>query len=250
LSVLTPTTGAIGTFALGNLPTPATYVLSYSAPGHGSWTQVISLEAGQNKTSGLGQLSSGSGTVSGRVNDSGTKKGLGGVTVTVGGATLGGTTTPDTTPVTNTTPTTTTLTSPPSTGQFFLNGLADGTYTLTFTLDGYSSASVTVQIDSTKRSPTVRVSLAKQAGEIDGTVREGGIGWPGATVTATDGLTTYTAISSAAGGDLLSGGYRISGLKPGTYTVTATMAGFRQQTRIVVVAPGATVANQDLVLGG
>ena len=83
LSVLTPTTGAVGTFALGNLPTPATYVLSFSAPGHGTWTEVVDLAAGQSYTKAIGKLSSGSGSITGRVTNG--KIGLGGVTVTVGG---------------------------------------------------------------------------------------------------------------------------------------------------------------------
>jgi hypothetical protein len=246
LSVLTPTTGAVGTFALGNLPTPATYVLTYSAPAHGTWTEVIELAAGQSYTKAVGKLTTGSGSISGRVLDV-HNNGLGGATVTVGGAAGGGgTATPG---LTVTAPTTTTLTSPPV-GKFFLNGLADGDYTLTFSLDGYAPASVTVTIDSTTTAPTVRVRLSKQDGSIEGVVTHNGLAFPGATVTATDGLTTYTATSSAAGGALPAGGYLISGLKPGTYTVTASLAGLTQQTRIVVLRAGQTKLGQNLALGG
>ena len=56
ISVLTPTAGAVGTFAIPNLPTPATYVLNYSAPGRGTWTEVVELAAGQSYTKALGKL--------------------------------------------------------------------------------------------------------------------------------------------------------------------------------------------------
>ncbi len=248
ISVLTPTTGAVGTFALGNLPTPATYVLSYSAPGHGVWTEVVDLAAGQSYTKAIGKLSSGSGTITGLVTNG--KTGLGGVTVTVGGtaqtANPGGVVTG----IPTTTPTTTTLTSPPV-GKFFLNGLTDGQYTLTFSLDGYAPASVIVNLNTSKTNPSVKVVLAKVLGSISGVVTQAGTGipYPGATVTATDGLTTYTATSSAAGGNLSAGGYLISGLKPGVYTVTATAPGLSQQTRIVRVKPGKQSPGQNLQVG-
>jgi hypothetical protein len=71
---------------------------------------------------------------------------------------------------------------------------------------------------------------------------------PGATVTATDGTTTYTATSSAAGGLLPAGGYDLAALPPGTYSVTASAPGARQQTRIVKVGRGKTVDGQNLSL--
>jgi Carboxypeptidase regulatory-like domain len=254
LSVMTPTTGAVGTFALPNLPTPATYVLSYSAPQHGTWTEVVELAAGQSFTKAIGKLSAGSGSLSGRLVDA-QGAGLGGATVTVGGAanaapsggTGGASASPG--PPAPSAPTTTTLTSPPV-GRFFLNGLADGQYTLTFTLDGYAPASVTVQIDSGKAPPTVRVRLDRQLGAITGVISAGGAGLPGATVTATDGLHVFTATSSAAGGQLPAGGYLVADLPPGMYSVTATAPGHGQRTRLVRVAAGVTQRGQNLGLGG
>jgi hypothetical protein len=244
LTVLTPTAGAVGHFVLPNLPTPATYVLSYSAPGHGTWTEVVDLSAGQSYTKAIGKLTSGSGTVSGVVLDGGTNAGLGGVTVTVGGAVPAGST--DATPV-STAPSTTTLTAG-TVGQFFLNGLTDGQYTLTFTLDRYTSASVPVRIEADKKTPDLRVRLYRQLGEITGVVYADGVAYAGATVIATDGRTSYTATSSAAGGILPAGGYDLAGLPPGTYSVTATAPNRTQQTRIVTVPRGQTVAHQDLDL--
>lgn len=238
LSVLTPTTGAVGAFVLPNLPTPATYVLSYSAPGHGNWTEVVALSAGQSYPNALGTLTAGSGSISGQVVGA-SGAGLGGVTVTVGGAAAS---------AGAAAPSTTTLTSPPV-GRFFLNGLSDGRYTLTFTSPGYAPASVTVAVDSGSAAPSVQVRLSKQLGEISGLVTAGGTAYPGATVSATDGVHTYTATSSAAGGELAPGGYLIADLPPGSYAVTATAAGHAQQTRLVHVGAGQTVSGQNLQLG-
>jgi cell wall-associated NlpC family hydrolase len=50
LDVITPDTGPIGAYTLPNLPTPATYVITYSSPGHGTVTQTVDLAAGQRFT--------------------------------------------------------------------------------------------------------------------------------------------------------------------------------------------------------
>jgi hypothetical protein len=247
ISVLTPTAGAVGTFVIPNLPTPATYVLNYSAPGRGTWTEVVELAAGQSYTKALGKLTNGTGTISGIVRDGKSSAGLGGVTVTVGGSAAS---TGD--PGTGVTaPTTTTLTNG-NVGGFYFSGLPDGRYTVTFSLDGYTTASVPVTLDSTrpagKRAPNVQVRLYKQDGDIQGIVYVDGTAMPGATVTATNGTMTYTATSSAAGGLLPAGGYDLAALPPGTYSVTASEPGAGQQTRIVRVGRGKTVVGQDLRL--
>ena len=256
VSVLTPTAGAVGTFAIPNLPTPATYVLNYSAPGHGTWTEVVELAAGQSYTKALGKLGSGSGTISGIVRDGSSGSPLGGVTVTVGGsaASTAGTATATTAGApTATSPTTTTLTNG-NVGGFSFSGLADGHYTVSFGLDGYTAASVPVLVDSNrppgKRAPIVQVRLYKQAGDITGAVFVAGTPTAGATVTATDGTQTFTATTSSAGGLLPQGGYDLANLPPGTYSVTASVAGAHQQTRIVTVGRGRTVTGQDLHLAG
>jgi hypothetical protein len=247
VSVLTPTTGAVGTFAIANLPTPATYVLNYSAPGHGTWTEVVELAAGQSYTKALGKLSSGTGTISGIVRDGNSPSGLGGVTVTVGGLAASTTTGPATT----TSPSTITLTNG-NVGGFAFSGLADGQYTLTFARDGYTSASVPVRVDSSapanKQGQTVQVRLYKQGGEITGVTLIQGSATSGVTVTATDGVNTFTATSSAPGGLLPLGGYDLSSLPPGVYTLTASAPNMRSQTRITTVGRGKTVTGQDFNL--
>ncbi len=248
LTVTTPTAGQVGAYVLGNLTTPGTYVLTYSAPGHGSVTKIIDLEAGQSVSQQNVVLASGSGTVTGKLVDT-SGKGLGGATVTVGGATstapaVGATAAPATA-----SPTTTTLTTG-SIGSFQISGLAvPGSYTLTFTLDGYAPATVPIALSETGTPPTVQVTLSKQSGAITGTVTDQCSSAPpvSSTVTATDGKTKWTVNYSGKTADLPNGGYLIAGLQPGTYSVTATEASMEQQTSLVTVTAGQTTT-QNLTL--
>ena len=228
LTVTTPTTGQIGAYVLGNLPTPGTYVITYSAPGHGSATKIIGLEAGQSVTGKDVPLTSGSGTVSGTL--FGTNgKGLGGAQVTVGGAS---------TSSGAAAPTTTTLTSG-AVGSFEISGLAaPGSYTLTFTLAGYAPATVPVTLADNGTPPTVNVTLNAQLGSLRGKIKNTPAG--GATVTATDGKDTWTVGSSTPTSSDSTSTYRIGGLQPGTYAVTVTAPSLGQQTGLVTITAGAT----------
>jgi hypothetical protein len=264
LSITTPTTGAVGTFVLGGLPTPATYVITFAREGFGAQTTVIDLTAGQSRTNLAISLASGTGSVSGCVT-TGTdcnpgNGGLGGATITVGGAVSsggtgggsgvggsaasGGSGTAGSGSGTGSGPSTTTLTQG-ATGTFALNGLAaPGSYTLTVSLPGYQSASVPVTLTGTGAPPSIRVTLTTQLGSIIGRVRDSSGPRAGATVTATDGKQNWT--TSSTGND---GSYVLDGLMPGTYSVTVTATGSTQQTALVTVTAGRTSA-QNLTLGG
>jgi hypothetical protein len=248
LAVTTPTTGQVGAYVLDGLATPGTYVVTYTAPGHGSVTRIVDLTAGQRIGTENVTLTSGTGSVSGvLLGPDG--KGLGGATVTVGGA--------QTTSGSGGLPQTTTLTSG-TVGSFAISGLpAPGAYTLTFSLPGYQPATVPVTLSGNGAPPQVSVTLSADLGSItgrigevrtvDGTTTTITSTFVGATVTATNGSQTWTVTSSAAGGALSNGGYLISNLVPGTYSVTVTAPGLQQQTGIVVVAAGRT-ATLDLTL--
>jgi hypothetical protein len=233
LNVITPTVGQIGMFVLPNLTTPATYVVTFSAPGHGTSTQIVELKAGATRAGLNVVLASGTGSVTGRVVDSAGRL-LGGATVTVGGAavTAGGSA-----------PSTTSLTAG-SVGSFALNGLAvPGAYTLTASLTGYAPASVPVTLTSNGGAPNVTITLSTQLGVIRGIVVDGSNhAFPGATVSATNDRQTFTGISST-----IDGSYLISNLQPGSYSVTVTAAGMQQQTALVSVVAGRTVT-QNLQL--
>jgi hypothetical protein len=230
----TPTSGAIGTFTIGSLPTPATYVLSATASGYGAQTIVVYLGPGQTRTAVPITMISGVGSVSGQLVD-GNGNGIGGATVTVGGA--------------PTAVSSTTL-SAGAVGHFGFNALpAPGSYTLTFSLAGYAPTTVPVTLTSDGAPPQVTVTMANALGRITGQVL-GPAGSPavGATVTATDGKQSWKALATGAGGGLPAGGYVLADLLPGTYTVTVTQDGLSQQTALVTVAAGATTV-QDLQLG-
>jgi cell wall-associated NlpC family hydrolase len=60
--VITPGTRPVGAYTLTNLPTPATYVITYSSPGHGTVTETGDLAAGQRRTGLNVSLATGAGS--------------------------------------------------------------------------------------------------------------------------------------------------------------------------------------------
>lgn len=237
VSVITPTTGQVGSFTLDKLPTPGTYMLTFTSPDHGSRAEIVDLGAGQSRSAIDIELVAGTGSLTGiLLGPDG--KGLGGATVVVGGSVqVGGDVDSDSLP------TTTTLTEG-AVGTFSMSGLAaPGDYTLTFTLDGYAAETVPISLSDNGAPPKVTATLGTKLGGVRGTViGPGGAPYVGATVTATNGARTWSTTSSSPGGALTGGGYLFSGLEPGTYSVTVTADGVRQQTGIVTVASGATAA--------
>ncbi len=225
----TPTTGAVGTFTLGNLPSPATYLLTFSAPGYGTDTVAQQLGPGQVLTGLAVKLSGGAGDIAGTVDAQG-GSGLGGVTVTVTGA-------PE--------PLTTQTLTAGAVGSYQLAGLpTPGQYTLTFSLSGYSSVTVPVDLASGASASGIDVTLAPANGSIDGTVDASGAGIAGATITVTNGgppLTTVSTTNPA-------GSFSISGVAPGTYSVTATLPGYLPDTvQVQVTAGQSATPTLDLV---
>ncbi|WP_426594377.1 carboxypeptidase regulatory-like domain-containing protein [Cellulomonas sp. McL0617] len=234
LVVGTPTVGQVGQFVLPNLPTPATYVLTFTKQGFSTRTVVVDLTAGQIRGDLNIVMSGGAGVVTGTALDS-SGAGLGGVTVTAGGSA--------------TTLSTTTLTSG-AVGTFTLTGLQPGSITLTFTKPGYTSASVPVTLSASGPTAPVTVTLSSALGSVTGQVTQGGVGVAGATVQATDGVITRTTTSTA-GGAHGAGTYLLADLPAGTYTlsVTTTTGGPVVATAVVTIPPGG-VASQDLPIGG
>ncbi|MPV87297.1 hypothetical protein GB882_01345, partial [Georgenia ruanii] len=238
VTVGTPTVGQVGAFLIPGLPTPGTYVLAFEMDGYTPATVVVDLAAGESRTDLAVNLRGGAGTVTGKVTGAGADGGgLGGVTVTAGGA--------------QTSVEATTLTSG-DVGAFTLAGLPPGPYTLTFSLPGYQS--VSVPVDLTHGSPApVRVTLRPALGRIDGVVTSGRTGLVGVEVQATNGRqvwTTTTTTRPATGGQPARPGYYLfADLPPGTYTVSVAQGGRVVATALVPVSAGKTVP-QDLGLGG
>jgi hypothetical protein len=241
LTVTTPTTGQVGAYLLDNLQTPGTYVVSFSAPGHGSLTRIVDLAPGQTIPREDIQLTSGTGSISGTL-VGGNHQPLGGADVTVGGA--------------NKPVHTMTLTAGAK-GSFAINGLAaPGVYTLTFNLDGFAPTTVRVTLGKSAVQ-NLTVTMTSDVGSVTGSLTALDKTDPakvikiepyvGATITATDGTHVFGVTSSGAGGALPDGGYLIDNLEPGTYSITATAPGWQQQTGIVTITPH-TRSRIDLTL--
>ncbi|WGX98471.1 carboxypeptidase-like regulatory domain-containing protein [Nocardioides sp. L-11A] len=236
VSVMTPTVGSVGTYALQNLPTPGTYVLTFTAEGHGSRTETVALDPGESRTGFDQSLTAGTGSVSGVVR--GAAGGIGGVTVVVGGAVT----------TDGKSPSTTTLTTGKVGGFAFSDLPAPGDYTLTVTAPGYAPETRPFSLSADGPAATVDLQLTTQLGDLRGKVtRSGGGLLDGVTVTVSSGTETFRTTSSGRGGALPNGGFLFAGLKPGWYSVTATMPGWTQQTGLVRIRAGKD-AELDLVL--
>ncbi len=237
VAVVTPTVGAVGSFTLDGLPTPGTYVVTFTAADGATATRIVDLEAGRSESLTVA-LRSGTSTVTGRLVDA-RGAGVGGAKVTVGGT---GVLDPAAVP------TTTTLTGAGSAGRFTLSGLAPGDYTLTFEREGYSSETVPVRVSGTAAVKPLTVALGRRLGGMSGRITgAGGVGLIGATVTVTNGTSTWTTGSTGAADGRARGGFLMTGLDPGAYSVTVTMPGYAQRTALVRVAAGVTT-EQDIRL--
>jgi hypothetical protein len=240
VSVITPTVGSVGAYSFDGLQTPGTYVVTFAAPGHGTATRIVDLGAGENGVANV-TLTAGTGSVSGTLLGP-DGKGIGGATVTVGGtdSTAGATA-----------PATTTLTTG-KVGAFTLSGLAaPGSYTLTFSLDGYRPETVPITLTADRAPAAVTAQLRTQLVRLWGTVTSPNGGtYAGATVVVTDGVHSWQTSSSSPSATLPSGGYLFPALDPGTYSVTATAPGYGQQTAQVTLTSGTVRRNLTLQAGG
>jgi 5-hydroxyisourate hydrolase-like protein (transthyretin family) len=196
----TPTSGAVGQFNLSNLPTPATYLLTFTKPGFGTRSVAEILGPGQSLTTVAVKMSGGAGDINGAVDAHGI--GLGGVKVTVNGG--------------STALSAQTLTAG-DVGSYALSGLATpGRYTLTFSLAGYESQTIGVSLGSSGATIVPTVTLQPATGTVTGSVSGSSGPLAGVTVSITNGTTISTTTTSSSP----AGGFSFTGLSPGAYSVT------------------------------
>ena len=216
---ITPTEGPVGTFSLTGLPTPATYLLTFTKAGYGTDTEAVDLGPGRAITKLQVALVGGAGSVSGRVSGPNGQP-LGGVGVTVGGLAN---------PIT-----TETLTAG-NVGTYTLSGLpTPGNYALTFSRPGYASETVGVALGSKGLARGVDVTLPSALGQIFGHVASAKTGAKlgGVSVVITDGSTKVQTTTTPGGY------YALAELSAGTYSVTFSLPGYTSETALVQLGPG------------
>lgn len=154
----TLTAGATGTYVVSGLVTPGTYTVTFARPGYAGQTLPVSLASSGSASGVNATLSLSVGIISGTVSCSPCPAGLGpvlgGVTVTV----TNGTSADVRSTVTSDTAAPSPTPSSPSV-NFVVTGLAAGGYSVTFSLSGFVSQTVFVQLQSGQVA-TQTVSLA------------------------------------------------------------------------------------------
>jgi hypothetical protein len=112
-----------------------------------------------------------------------------------------------------------------------------GTYTITFSLTGYQSQTVSVTLVSSGSATGVAVSLPPEVGSVTGTVTSSqGKPLSGVAVTITDGTAVKNTITTSSP----AGGYSLGGLQPGSYSVTFALSGYSDTTVLVDLRAGQT----------
>jgi 5-hydroxyisourate hydrolase-like protein (transthyretin family) len=242
-SILTPTTGNAGSFTLDALPTPRTYVITFTLAGYSSETLAVDVAGGEPKQlASAVTLVGGAGTVTGIASDADGNP-LGGVKVVVAkGA------------VTAETATLTTGTGPTGQGSYTVSGLpVPGPYTVTFTLAGYQSETRLVGLPVATDTPAVvDVQLARSTSTVSGTVtvtsstanRSVGL-----TIELSDGGTARTTVTTSNP----AGGYSFADVPNGSYTLTVVDTGVVPRSvlrvvRIVVSNTGDNTHNIAMTL--
>jgi hypothetical protein len=229
LTTATPTAGPVGTYRLNDLPTPGTYLLSFSAEGYGTEILAVDLGPGASRSNLDVKMTRGTGSIGGVVTDEAGNP-LGDVAVSVNGPAG--------------TVQTATLTTG-NVGRYGVSGLATpGSYSLTFTKPGYATTTVDVDLARTGSAPNTDVTMPTRSAVLKGTIRgTGDHPLPGATIRVSDGTTERTTIAASNP----AGAYELVGLAPGTYSVTVEAPGHETATVLVELAPGATLV-RDLTL--
>ncbi|MCU1373066.1 MAG: hypothetical protein JWO68_352, partial [Actinomycetia bacterium] len=213
----TPTSGDVGTWSVDGLSTPGTYLVSASLRGFGTESTSITLQSGDTKSGIDLTMVPGMGSISGHVSGAGSK--LGNITVTATGGKV--------------VRTASTLTVGDA-GFYALPQLPiPGEYTISVAGDGWTPQ--TLALDLKGNASKVDLDLVRTTGSIVGTVTDA----DGKTLAST-GVTlaqdkpivkTLSAIDPA-------GSYELTGLEPGTYTLTFDRADFKSEAKIVTVAAG------------
>ena len=215
----TPTLGATGTWSIGGLNTPDTYLVTATLPGFGTQITTVTLSAGGTAKGVSLTMTPGVGSITGTVTSSTHPAGLGGATVTATNGTV-------------TLSATTTTVSP--VGSFSLPNLPiPGTYAVTVSEQGWVSQTQQVQLTG---NAAVSANLLPSTAEVTGTVTAvGGGGLPDAGVILSNDTTTFKTLTESLAPV---GGFDIEGVPPGQYVLTVEDFGYTTHGAEASVAAG------------
>lgn len=231
----------IGSFTLLDLPTPASFTVVVSKDGYASQTITLALSAGQ-KLTGVGiTLGQSAGAISGKVTSLPGGAPAAGVTVTV----------------TNGEVTVQTVTqSTGSVGSWTVGGLSiPSTYTVTFTRADLAPQTVSISLDSFGQitpgsqgaritSDGISIGMQSATAVVRGTVTQR-ISADSTTTQAAgevqisliSGTSTF-AVTSASVPAARAGQFEVSGVPPGTYTLSVSRRGTSPSSTIITLNAG------------
>lgn len=238
------TQGAVGTFTLRGLVTPGTYTVSVTKDNFTTVSSTLTLSAGQKLTGVQLAMAKSSGSLSGTVTLLPANTPAPGVAVVV---TSGATTVSTVTQSTGTV------------GAWTVAGLPiPGAYTVTFSRADLQSQTVAVSLDATGKMTGgsapgggIAVGMTSASAIINGTVTQraanGSTQKVGeAVITLSSGTDTYTVTSASLPSSNL-GHYEITGIAPGTYTLSANRPG-TSPTSVIITLTAGQVLQYDPVM--
>jgi thermitase len=205
-------TNSGGEFAFTYL-LPGSYKVVASATGYVGVAQVVPVKEGQASRADFALVRSAptAGNITGKVADTTSGLPVAGATVTDGARTA----------------------SSDTNGQYSISGVPQGTYAVTVSASGYSTSSQTVSVTA-GQTTTANFALAKlpPPGSITGKVTDAADASPVPGATVSDGVRTGPTDAN--------GQYTITGVPQGSYTVTASVAGYSASSQGVSVGAGQT----------
>lgn len=226
----TTSTGADGSFALADVPSPSVYDVVVTKPGFATETQLVDVGGGENRSGITIELPQGDGLISGQVNS--TTGPLGGATIT---ATYGSTTVQ-----------TVSLTQG-HVGAFTLRNLpTPATFSIVVSESGLADQTLSLSLSQAQQLTGVSVTLAGASASLAGLVTTAADGQPasGVTVTVTNGSLTVSTVTASTGSV---GSWTVAGLPvPDIYTVTFSRADLASQTVSVGLNAFGAVASSSV----
>jgi hypothetical protein len=230
---LTLTTGAVGSFAIPGLLTPASYAVEVSADGYRTQSFTVSLVSGQQLRDLSVSLQPSTGSITG-VLRSVTGARLGGVRVMLSD----GATTWTTSTLTVDNP----ATEVDEIGTYELGRIpVPGVYTLTLGGGNFVGVVRNVVLTPFDRNEVADATLLPAVAVVSGTVRDAAGPAGGVSIVISDGINTRelrTATSCVDGTTTCVGTYRFEALPPGTYTITYRRVGSNPVSRQAVLTGG------------